>query len=230
MGLENVPRCQHVKINGTQCGSPALRRRRLCFFHRQVMERRARIARDQFAQLPLDMPVLEDANSVQMALMQVMQGLVMRRIDHKTAGLLLYGLQSAAVNVKNVRFEALRATDVVIDRDTVHLTAMDGPQWFEEDFDEEEESEEEDGEEMDEESDEEGSEEEDESEAEPEEVAAQKEEVGEEAVAEAPAAARKPVQGTGEDLRKRLAMRVGENPVDAMKRLLTTVDEVERSG
>jgi hypothetical protein len=38
------------------------------------------------------------------------------------------------------------------------------------------------------------------------------------------------MQGTGEDLRKRLALRAGENPVDAMKRLMTTVDEMERSG
>lgn len=32
---------------------------------------------------------------------------------------------------------------MVIDRDTVHLTSIDGPQWFAEDFDEEEEIEEE---------------------------------------------------------------------------------------
>src|ERR1700683_3812769 len=161
MGLENVPRCQHIKVNGTQCGSPALRRRRLCFFHRQIVAQRARMATDPLLNRPLDLPVLEDANSVQMALMQVMQGLVTHTIDHKTAGLLLYGLQSAAVNVRNTKFEAYNATDVVIDRDTVHLTAINGPQWFEEDFDEEEESEEEDGEEVGEAGDEEGSGEED---------------------------------------------------------------------
>jgi hypothetical protein len=26
-------RCQHIKVNGTQCGSPALRRHKFCFFH-----------------------------------------------------------------------------------------------------------------------------------------------------------------------------------------------------
>jgi hypothetical protein len=30
---ESVARCQHIKINGTQCGSPALRREIYCFFH-----------------------------------------------------------------------------------------------------------------------------------------------------------------------------------------------------
>jgi hypothetical protein len=229
MGLESVPRCQHIKTNGTQCGSPALRRRRLCYFHRRVVEQRARITTDPFLNRPLDFPVLEDANSVQMALMQVMQGLVAHTIDHKTAGLLLYGLQSAAVNVRNTKFEAYKATDVVIDRDTVHLTAMNGPQWFEEDFDEEE-SEEEDGEEVGEVEDEGDSEEEDGSGVEDEKVEARTEEVDAKAAAEAPAAARKPVQGTGEDLCKRLAMRVGENPVDAMKRLMGTVQEIEQSG
>ncbi len=142
MGLENVPRCQHVKINGTQCGCPALRRRRFCFFHRRVEEQRARIAADQFAQKPFEVPVLEDANSVQMGLMQVMQMLALRRIEPKTAGLMLYALQTASANLRDTDFEVEEATDVVIDRDTVHLTAIGGPQWFEEDFEEEEEEEE----------------------------------------------------------------------------------------
>jgi hypothetical protein len=32
-------RCQHIKINGTQCGSPALRRNRFCFFHKAIPRR-----------------------------------------------------------------------------------------------------------------------------------------------------------------------------------------------
>jgi hypothetical protein len=38
MSLEDVPRCQHVKVNGTQCGSPALRRRRHCYFHDHMLD------------------------------------------------------------------------------------------------------------------------------------------------------------------------------------------------
>ncbi len=30
----HIPRCTHIKTNGTQCGSPALRGRRFCFFHK----------------------------------------------------------------------------------------------------------------------------------------------------------------------------------------------------
>jgi hypothetical protein len=137
MSFENVPRCQHVKINGTQCGSPALRRRRHCFFHERIRRERAKIAADASAQRRFDLPLLEDANSVQVALMKTIQMLGSGRLDHRTAGLMLYALQTASVNLRNAEFEARRATDVVIDRDDVDRTCINGPQWYEEDFDEE---------------------------------------------------------------------------------------------
>jgi hypothetical protein len=145
MSFDNVPRCQHVKINGTQCGCPALRRRRLCFFHVRCQDQRKRIASDQFKQARFIMPILEDANAIQMALMQIMQLLAMGQMDHKTAGLMLYALQTASVNLRNTRFEPQDVTKVVIDRDDVHRTCINGQQWFEEDFKEEEELVEEDG-------------------------------------------------------------------------------------
>ena len=96
MSFDNVPRCQHVKMNGTQCGCPALRRRRLCFFHVRCQDQRKRIAADQFKQAKFVVPVLEDANAVQMALMQIMQLLGSGQMEHKTAGLMLYALQTEA--------------------------------------------------------------------------------------------------------------------------------------
>jgi len=161
MGLEDVPRCQHVKMNGTQCGSPALRRRRHCFFHERIRREQAKITADVSAQRLFDLPLLEDANSVQVALMKVIQMLGAGRLDHKTAGLMLYALQTASVNLRHATFEVNEATDVVIDRDDVHRTSLGGPQWFEEDFegnaeaDEEEEIEEEKEEEAEEEKEEE---------------------------------------------------------------------------
>ena len=144
MGLENVPRCQHVKVNGTQCGSPALRRRRQCFFHERIRRERAKIAAEATGQRGFDLPLLEDANSVQVALMKVIQMLGSGRMDHKTAGLILYALQTASVNLRYADFEAEKVTDVVIDRDDVDRTCIQGPQWFEEDFEDEAGNEEED--------------------------------------------------------------------------------------
>src|SRR5437762_12627530 len=36
----NIPRCRHLKVNGTQCGSPALKDHRFCYFHQQWQERK----------------------------------------------------------------------------------------------------------------------------------------------------------------------------------------------
>jgi hypothetical protein len=146
MALDDVPRCQHVKLNGTQCGSPALRRRRFCFFHDKIRSEQAKI-RASAPAARFALPLLEDANCVQVALMKVIQMLGSGTIDHKTAGLMLYALQTASNNLRNVDFEADDVTDVVIDRDTVAATSIDGPQWFEEDFECGEEDDEEEGDE-----------------------------------------------------------------------------------
>ncbi len=149
MGLENVPRCQHVKVNGTQCGSPRLRHRRYCFFHDRIRREQAKIAADASAQRKFALPLLEDANAVQIALMKVIQMLASGTVDHKTAGLILYALQTASSNLRNADFEVNDVNDIVIDRDTVSATIINGPQWVEEDFDEnpEEETESDDSEE-----------------------------------------------------------------------------------
>ena len=146
MAMGNVPRCQHIKMNGTQCGSPALHRRRQCFFHERIRRERAKIAKDMSTQRRFDLPLLEDANSVQVALMKTIQMLGSGRLNHRTAGLMLYALQTASVNMRQANFEADDATDVVIERDSVQRTGVGDPQWDEDDFQEPEEEEEEEGE------------------------------------------------------------------------------------
>jgi hypothetical protein len=141
MGFDNVPRCQHVKVNGTQCGSPALRWRRHCYFHNCIRRERKKILATTSVTRMFDLPLLEDANSVQTALMKVIQMLGSGGLEHKTAGLMLYALQTASSNLRKVDFEASEVTNVIIDRDDVHRTCIDGPQWFEADFEEEEQAE-----------------------------------------------------------------------------------------
>jgi hypothetical protein len=133
-----VARCQHVRVNGTQCGSPALRERKYCFFHQEWRPRRVRMQREQTAsraRAAVALPVLEDANSVQVALMQVLRLLLAGQIEHRTASLLLYGLQTAASNVARTRFEPERRTEVVIDRKKVAATPLGGTPWSEEEED-----------------------------------------------------------------------------------------------
>ncbi len=142
--MANYPdRCQHIKVNGTQCGSPALRRNRFCFFHKRFQDQRINLATDRKRRGAANfiLPVLEDANSVQIALMQVMRMLVTQQMDHKTASLLLYALQTASSNLRQTNFKPLRH-DVILDpRDAVN-SLLGENLWEDEDFEEEEEVEE----------------------------------------------------------------------------------------
>ena len=132
----NIRRCQHIKVNGLQCGSPALKRSRFCFFHKRWHEQRIVInsARARKARAALDLPVLEDANSIQVALMQVMRLMLGGHLDLKTAGMLLYGLQTASCNLRFTSFEHLIKTRCVIDPSRVAETELGGDPWSEEDF------------------------------------------------------------------------------------------------
>jgi hypothetical protein len=136
--MQNFPnRCQHIKVNGTLCGSPALRRNRFCYFHKLYQEERIELnsdkARRRRRNATIDLPVLEDANSIQVSLMQIMRLIVAGQIDGKTAGLLLYALQTASANLPRVRFEPY-AHDIVLDVKTVHQTPLGAKIWEDSDF------------------------------------------------------------------------------------------------
>jgi hypothetical protein len=136
--MANYPdRCQHLKINGTQCGSPALRRNRFCFFHKRFQDERIKLSADRARRgvATFVLPVLEDANSIQIALMQVMRLLVSQQIEHKTASLLLYALQTASTNLRMTNFKPL-TNDVILDPRDVADTPLDEHIWEDEDFDE----------------------------------------------------------------------------------------------
>lgn len=100
MSTYPVPPCQHIKKNGSQCGSPALRDRQFCYFHdrcRPLIQNVNGSAR--FPPAPFFLPLLEDANSIQQALGKICQHLLHRGLDPKKAGQLLYALQIASTNL-----------------------------------------------------------------------------------------------------------------------------------
>ncbi len=69
----SIRRCKHIKVDGTQCGSPALRDKTFCHFHERWdqdgMSHVVRYKKDE----PVKLPALEDANSVQVWLAEVMR-------------------------------------------------------------------------------------------------------------------------------------------------------------
>src|SRR5579864_3701848 len=137
-------RCQHLKINGTQCGSPALRRNRFCFFHKRFQDERIRLSVDRARRgvATFVLPVLEDANAIQIALMQVMRLLISQQIDHKTASLLLYALQTASTNLRTTNFKPF-IHEVILDPRDVANTPLNSHVWDDEDFEENDDEEEE---------------------------------------------------------------------------------------
>ena len=93
--------CDHLKEDGIYCQSPALRGRDYCYFHLNLRGRRLNMARTRAlaADQPLDLPFPEDMHSVQVTLFEVVNALVNKRIDTKTAGIVLYAMQQASTNL-----------------------------------------------------------------------------------------------------------------------------------
>ncbi len=126
---ESVARCQHIKINGTQCGSPALRNEKHCYFHMQWTRKNMEINMNtQRERWSVTLSLLEDADSVQMGLGEVIRLILTRQVDHKTAALLLYALQTASGNMKHTTFEP-EPTRVVIDRECVERRPIGATAW-----------------------------------------------------------------------------------------------------
>jgi hypothetical protein len=133
-------RCQHIKVNGTQCGCPALRRNKLCYFHKRHHEERIQLNADRRnadrvkeaharrRPATLELPVLEDANSIQVSLMQIMRLVAAGRIELKAAGLLLYALQTASANLSRTSFEP-HMHNVVLDPRAVDETPLGAYIW-----------------------------------------------------------------------------------------------------
>jgi hypothetical protein len=125
---KRVARCEHVRVNGTQRGSPALRNQPYCYFH-AICHREGKDALKYLEELETAMlPTLEDADSVQLGLAGVIRQLQNREIDHKTAALLLYALQTASANLKRTTLEPDPRL-VVIDRECVKQRPIGATVW-----------------------------------------------------------------------------------------------------
>jgi hypothetical protein len=125
---ESVARCQHIKVNGTQCASPALREEKYCYFHMRWHATRMSVILKEREHWIAGLPTLEDANSIQVGLAEVMRLLVTKEIDSKTGALLLYAMQTASANMKRTSFEP-EPTLVVIDRECVERRPLGATAW-----------------------------------------------------------------------------------------------------
>ena len=101
-----APRCKHVRTSGLRCLAPALRGRTLCYAH-------TRMAAGKKAGLQL--PPLEDASSIALAAMQIVQQLLDGKVERKTAAIALYGVQIVASTLNHKPFAAMPTSLVLED-------------------------------------------------------------------------------------------------------------------
>jgi len=90
--------CCYVRPNGAVCESAALRNSDMCYWHHRDRER----GRKRKNASDIQIPTLENATAVQVALEEVVRALVDDRIDPHRGKAILYGLQIAAHNATNV--------------------------------------------------------------------------------------------------------------------------------
>ena len=84
---KDAPRCRHVLSNDDPCGCPALKGQEYCRFHGQ-------------AHAPeIELPIIEDTDSLQLAYMSVAQRLAAKTLDAARARVLLQTIECAARNL-----------------------------------------------------------------------------------------------------------------------------------
>ena len=97
---KNTRVCTNIKVNGVRCGSPALRGEVFCYFHQRMIRGIATPPKSRLHPIAQ----IEDAESIQTSLMEVINALVRNTIDFRRAQLILRALNIAARNAPRVHF------------------------------------------------------------------------------------------------------------------------------
>ena len=106
MAVKSNPRvCTHIKVNGIRCESPALRNEVFCYFHQRMI----RGVRTPPKSRVHPIAMLEDQESIQAALMEIVNALVRNQIDVARARLVLRALSIAAKHADKAHFECWKS-------------------------------------------------------------------------------------------------------------------------
>jgi hypothetical protein len=102
---QNILACSHIKINGTRCGSPALREEVFCYFHQRLIRGVRTPPKSRIHPIAM----LEDKESIQASLMEIINALIRNHIDVNRARLILRALYIAAKHSQRVNFAPIFA-------------------------------------------------------------------------------------------------------------------------
>ena len=100
--------CTHIKVTGVRCGSPALYGEQFCYFHQHAHRGVRKPPQSRLHPIA----ILEDEESIQASLMEVINALMRNTIDLKRAELILRALHIAVKNARRVKLD-IHKTDMV---------------------------------------------------------------------------------------------------------------------
>ena len=94
--------CRHIFTDGRRCGSKCLHAEPLCYYHHTTRGHAARrtqqtASTDRLSTFELPLP--EDRSAIQLAIGEIIRRIAAGNLDSKRAGLLLYALQIASLNL-----------------------------------------------------------------------------------------------------------------------------------
>ena len=108
--MSNDHSCTHIKVTGVRCNSPALRGEQFCYFHQNAHRGVRRPKQSRLHPIAL----IEDEESIQYALMEVINALMRNTIDLKRATLIIRALHIAVKNAARVKYN-VHSRDMVIE-------------------------------------------------------------------------------------------------------------------
>jgi hypothetical protein len=122
--MDQLSLCEHIKIGGMRCGSPALQGQKYCHHHAGVYRLVPRThvflpatpAMEIDPTYPYQLPYLEDFEALQIGYMQFIRGVADNRLEPKRAKLVLEALKSAGANLRHKDRLLARAAELSVRR------------------------------------------------------------------------------------------------------------------
>src|SRR5271154_6939407 len=102
---KNIRVCTHIKVNGTPCGSPALRGEVFCYFHQRMIRGVRTPTKSRLHPIAL----IENEEGIQASLMEIINALIRNTIDFRRAQLVLRALHIAVRNSPRVHFDIYKS-------------------------------------------------------------------------------------------------------------------------
>jgi hypothetical protein len=113
--------CRHIFTDGHRCSSPCLRQEEFCYYHHTTRKPIANPEQRRSRRSTFHLPLPEDRSAIQSSIGEVLRRIASNDIDPRRAGLLLYGLQIASLNLPKVQ----PATNPAAETQTVEEITID---------------------------------------------------------------------------------------------------------